>query len=968
MNVLNQIDECFSDYLKIYGSKEIDSHWDEGVVVNKYIKLGKAKDNNEAKENMNKEDNNNNNMKEEMNKQNDPSEEKNGNYKNYSNDNIDINSIVKINENDKENDDSIYMAKNKKQKENLFICNELVEKCICLNKLESLEEIEDATLVRWTCMIQQIISPESYLGIYKLKNKESGKIIMKSSKYKDYIDAEDNWEIVEENEKRGMDEYYEFNINKQYENVDNKMDQTVDLLKNNEDVNKKNDEHNKKDEKSDPNKICSNEKNDITNNDTFGNIELYENDGNFNKYWKRYLFFCTNIPGNKSTWTKELYDYSSSYSNCELFLKSKNDYENGVYLKDVKNPMNNEDVNDSVASSTDISNYMNSNNNNNNSMSNIYSSREYISSSNELNETQNNDNNKDKNGYKKIDTSEKIINGKNNSTTNSNNNNNNNNYSNNYINSTDLDMHSNLSSNICSYNISPVNISNKIRCVIKIYDDDSQYNGKNDKEFLKLNDVIEIIGIYRKHQIKDFEDYKKNYNFYFYYDQHFLKYPCIHIFQYKKINYFNPLNNCILFKNDLSMIISQGPFNDINKLRHHLIMYISSAFNNDMLVAHYFFFYLCGSYIKESKLKLGKISLNIFNILYNNDIEKLNDHSSSDHVKNDDMRKLQNKIQNDTHLENHVKKVKETNNNSFFHNDNNKVLLKEADKKGIAPHAKKLNKMIKNLIPLYRYIPLILQKLNTEYLVSVMNNQYGELKKGKLQLANNTYLTFDECLLDVGNLNNISIKNFQCIERLITSQEIPFIFNMDIIFQTEHNILILSKKKSMYAHYVDIAIPICHYNKIKHNSTDTNNELKNENIENVNCSTNNDEPSNSHNQKNEETKDIFSSEFYNNVNNNYKPNEKELMQFRRYINYILSKNHSAKIPEDITNYITDTFVLLRQKNKDINQFVLNSWICMSRILAFSDGHNEINRDHWDYIMKLENERRLRLNNLNKIYI
>lgn len=41
---------------------------------------------------------------------------------------------------------------------------------------------------------------------------------------------------------------------------------------------------------------------------------------------------------------------------------------------------------------------------------------------------------------------------------------------------------------------------------------------------------------------------------------------------------------------------------------------------------------------------------------------------------------------------------------------------------------------------------------------------------------------------------------------------------------------------------------------------------------------------------------------------------------------------------------------------------------MSRILAFSDGHNEINRDHWDYIMKLENERRLRLNNLNKIYI
>ncbi|SOV18715.1 conserved Plasmodium protein, unknown function [Plasmodium gaboni] len=967
MNVLNQIDECFSDYLKIYGSKEIDSHWDEGVVVNKYIKLGKAKDNNEAKENMNKEDNNNNNnMKEEMNKQNDPSEEKNGNYKNYSNDKIHINSIVKINENDKENDDSIYMAKNKKQKENLFICNELVEKCICLNKLESLEEIEDATLVRWTCMIQQIISPESYLGIYKLKNKESGKIIMKSSKYKDYIDAEDNWEIVEENEKRGMDEYYEFNINKQYENVDNKMDQTVDLLKNNEDVNKKNDEHNKKDEKSDPNKICSNEKNDITNNDTFGNIELYENDGNFNKYWKRYLFFCTNIPGNKSTWTKELYDYSSSYSNCELFLKSKNDYENGVYLKDVKNPMNNEDVNDSVASSTDISNYMNSNNNNNNSMSNIYSSREYISSSNELNETQNNDNNKDKNGYKKIDTSDKIINGKNNNTTNSNNNNNN--YSNNYINSTDLDMHSNLSSNICSYNISPVNTSNKIRCVIKIYDDDSQYNGKNDKEFLKLNDVIEIIGIYRKHQIKDFEDYKKNYNFYFYYDQHFLKYPCIHIFQYKKINYFNPLNNCILFKNDLSMIISQGPFNDINKLRHHLIMYISSAFNNDMLVAHYFFFYLCGSYIKESKLKLGKISLNIFNILYNNEIEKLNDHSSSDHVKNDDMRKLQNKIQNDTHLENDVKKAKETNNNSFFHNDNNKVLLKEADKKGIAPHAKKLNKMIKNLIPLYRYIPLILQKLNTEYLVSVMNNQYGELKKGKLQLANNTYLTFDECLLDVGNLNNISIKNFQCIERLITSQEIPFIFNMDIIFQTEHNILILSKKKSMYAHYVDIAIPICHYNKIKHNSTDTNNELKNENIENVNCSTNNDEPSNSHNQKNEQTKDIFSSEFYNNVNNNYKPNEKELMQFRRYINYILSKNHSAKIPEDITNYITDTFVLLRQKNKDINQFVLNSWICMSRILAFSDGHNEINRDHWDYIMKLENERRLRLNNLNKIYI
>ncbi|VWU50505.1 conserved protein, unknown function, partial [Hepatocystis sp. ex Piliocolobus tephrosceles] len=504
--------------------------------------------------------------------------------------------------------------------------------------------------------------------------------------------------------------------------------------------------------------------------------------------------------------------------------------------------------------------------------------------------------------------------------------------------------------------------------------------------------------------------------------------------------------------NELSNILESGPYKTVNELKKYLLIYISSCFSNDLLVAHYFFFYLCGTYIEESKKSLGKITLSIFNLLAD-DIRsgKVSRTGKPCEVVKQSEEPKKSKLAKQTETVKQTKLVKK--------NDIH------VESKTYPSYYQKIHDMFKNLVSLYRHIPFYLNKLNSESLISIMDYESGELKKGKLQLANNTYLVFDECVLETGKLNNISIKNFQSIEMLITSQLVPFVFTSDITFKTENNILGLSKKKSMFTNYYDISVPILHphiqsglfteekkndninaqkndninaqkndnINEQKNDNINTQkndninaqkndniNEQKNDNIntqkndninaqknDNINAQKNdhvkaqtndhvkaqtndnteiqnnlkeqrdiNAPPKNTSDNhisnKNEKKKeknynDKFSTDFINTYTN-YKPNKLELMQFRRYINYILSKTHCAKFTPDITKYITDTFVNLRQKHKEINQFVLNSYICMTRILAFSDGCHTISKNHWDFIIELESQRRLRLSNLDKVYV
>ncbi|CAG9476192.1 unnamed protein product [Plasmodium vivax] len=922
MNVLTQIDDCFANYIKIHGAKEVDSYWDEGIVVNKYIELGnghekKGKAPSGAKENgegTNQEDA-------------PPAQKPNGG-----------------------SEASPNLSKSNLKEENLFTCNDVVEGCVCLNTLENVEDLKDTTLVRWTCMVQQIISPESYVGIYKLRNKKNGEIILKSSKYRDYIDTDDNWEIMEDSEKKNVGEYYELNYEqyckrgddergtkKEAQHTDGKnlTNEANPQLSNNSPPTATQTSTNQIDKKTCPKSYDQKKKeNHTVMNDQSEDIPFCESDINFKKYWKRYLFFCTNVPGNKSTWCKQLCDYSSYYSNCENFLK--NEAVKGGNICAGKcaalSSCSTEGGGNAKGGSS--------------SADDVRLSRETICSSEFEPEEWNTA------GCKADHTA-----GLPKDTT-----------------ASGAPPKGALKG---AYTGAPENPprdpekKNKVRCIVKIYDDNSQYNGKNENDFLKLNDVIEVIGIYRKHQIKDFEDCEKNLNFYFYYDQNFLRYPCIHAFRYIKVKRFNPLSSCILFKNELCDILQSGPFSTVGELRKHLLMFISNSFSHDLLVAHYFFFYLCGSYIEEGKLKLGKVSLNVFNI--STDGEKCASPKGTTMVENQRI-----KEEEEVPPKEPLQKGENASNLMDEH--------KEVQNKSYPSHTTQMNNMIKNLVPLYRYIPLCLKKLSSQYLVSVMNHQNGELKKGKLQLANNTYLAFDECVLDEGKLNTVSTKNFLCIERLITSQEIPFIFNTDITFETQNNVLILSRKKSMFVNYVDIHIPVCHQRggglagsgvssagKVgEQKSKGTAEETANKTIE-VTTEVTSDGAhgqANSPHKENEPGKNspaAFSAEFINTCENCH-PKEDALMQFRRYINYILSKSHSAKIHSDVTTYITDSFVSLRQTSKDVNQFVLNSWICMSRIWAFSEGCNEISRGHWDYIMKLEGERRLRLSHLDALYI
>ncbi|EUD65764.1 hypothetical protein C922_03747 [Plasmodium inui San Antonio 1] len=935
MNVLTQIDNCFANYIKIHGAQEVDSHWDEGIVVNKYIELGNGYEKRGKAPSGTKENG------EEANQEHASSEEK-------------ANCASEGCRN---------LSKSILRKENLFTCNDVVEGCVCLNTLENIADLKDTTLVRWTCMVQQIISPESYVGIYKLRNKKNGEIIFKSSKYRDYIDTDDNWEIVEDNEKKNIGEYYDLNYEKYCKMGDDErgtkkeahhtggqnLTDEANLQLSNKSTHATAGTSTKQiEKKACPKNYDQKRKEDHTVlNNRSDDISFFESDNNFKKYWKRYLFLCTNVPGNKSTWCKQLCDYSSYYSNCENFLKNETVNGGNVCAGKYTALSSCSTEEEDNAKADDLS------------IHDVRLSRETICSSEFQPEEWNSEGHTA--GYAAAHTTAHTA-----------------------THTTGLSKDTTVSG--APPNGAPktprrdLEKKNKLRCIIKIYDDNSQYNGKNEEDFLKLNDVIEVIGIYRKHQIKHFEDCEKNLNFYFYYDQNFLKYPCIHAFRYIKVKRFNPLSSCILFKNELCDILQSGPFRTVDELRKHLLMFISNSFSHDLLVAHYFFFYLCGSYIEESKLKLGKVSLNIFNI--STDGEKCASHTGTTITANQQISEEEEEVS--------PKEPPQKGDNSLRMIGEHK----EGKNKSYPSHATQMNKMIKNLVPLYRYIPLCLTKLSSQYLVSVMNHQNGELKKGKLQLANNTYLAFDECVLDEGKLNTVSTKNFLCIERLITSQEIPFIFNTDITFETQNNVLILSMKKSMFVNYVDIPIPVCHQRakgrgglakggvssagKVeqsggskmdqgqKEGRTGDKSEERSEVITEEGAHGDAKTPY-KENESEKNSPPAFSAEFINTCEN-YHPKEDELMQFRRYINYILSKSHSAKIHSDVTTYITDSFVSLRQTCKDVNQFVLNSWICMSRIWAFSEGCNEISRSYWDYIMKLEGERRLRLSHLDALYI
>lgn len=1009
MNVLRQIDECFDKYLDIYGRNEIDSNWDDGIVVNKYIKLGNEENVSEQKEQQNvgksdvKCDIKSVEENAEKSVENNLEETEKPTNKTTTEEDF-INKKLGENTNEKPtNEKNQHLSKEvkqvvKKKKNNLFVFNDIVENCVCLNNIDTLENVNDEVLVRWTCMVQQIIAPESYLGIYKLKNKINGNEVLRSSKYRDYIDVDENHELVMEEVQNPLDEGgLEFNFKKYYgEQEEEREKKKEQAMKELDKGKKQKDKMQRKALKEAKKEAASKEQNAVEKKQTdrisssrniFDPMSEPQSDVSFKKYWRRYLFFCTNIPGCKSQWCKELSEYSSSHSNIGEFLKRKSDFEKKMYTEHTN--QNNVEVVEDVESRMDSS-----------SSEKEEERKKY--EDNCLEGTEEEKNKKVKGSHKK----EK---------------------------------------------------KGKLKCVIKIYDDNCQYNGKNENSFIKLNDVIEIIGIYRKHQIRDYDDYKKNFNFYFYYDQNFLKYSCIHVFQYNKINYFNPIMNCVFFKNELSDILESGPYTNVADLRKHLLIFISKAFCNDLLVAYYFFFYLTGNYIKESKMKLGKVSLNICNVFYEEEEEQKQMEEYETKREQSEIKKLldltkvksefeksvkarvsyEDNVKEEQALKEEVKgKQKEADKGKTEKKDEQQATEKQVTEKQVTEkqatekqgmentlqkktvekttqedestnegkkkekrkdvkHAKRINRMIKALVPVYRYIPLLLKQLSKKYLVSVMNHETDKLKKGKLQVVNNTYLTFDECILDVGKLNHVSLKNFQCIERLIVSQEIPFIFNTDITFDTQTNILVISKKQSMYRNYVDITVPILYPNKaqlfekirkrvemqiikdkkeqsvlLNKATTQTGEiQMEREMYKGTEVKTELEKVDEHNKEKKESHLDysIFSKEFVN-TDEKYQPTKKEFMQFRRYINHLLSKNHAAKIDQDVTNYITESFVTLRQKHKEINQFVLNSWVCMARILAFSEGNVDIKKSHWDFIMKLENERRLRIQNINKIYI
>ncbi|KAG0870480.1 hypothetical protein G6F16_006577 [Rhizopus arrhizus] len=225
------------------------------------------------------------------------------------------------------------------------------------------------------------------------------------------------------------------------------------------------------------------------------------------------------------------------------------------------------------------------------------------------------------------------------------------------------------------------------------------------------------------------------------------------------------------------------------------------------------------------------------------------------------------------------------------------------------PVSQPLIDVLENLTVHSVNLPLTIQGLNQSKFTPKCVSE--SLEAGVLQLVDGTMLLVDETVLDEGQLQDAGVRNFQALQTLIQTQTLGYEFPYSQYdFDTDISILSISSNKSILPNHCSVLLK-------------PTNPLE------------------------DSKQDML------------KLSKEQLVQFRRFIH--TAKHASYDIPEQVSEYIQESFVNERKKATDTKselptQEELMLRMSLARLAAVSFGENTLSKERYDYVVELDNQR------------
>ncbi|GAB0090729.1 Mini-chromosome maintenance complex-binding protein [Sergentomyia squamirostris] len=228
-------------------------------------------------------------------------------------------------------------------------------------------------------------------------------------------------------------------------------------------------------------------------------------------------------------------------------------------------------------------------------------------------------------------------------------------------------------------------------------------------------------------------------------------------------------------------------------------------------------------------------------------------------------------------------------------------------------YTKSLYTVLQELVPVSYRFEMTIENLNEKQFTPKKDYKTGKLTSGILQLAPKTHLILDETHLDAGQLQSSGIEALKSLGNLIRHQSIPADFQFyNLEYEMDVSVLILSEGKSLLPS--DVLLPV---------------KVDTAALEHI-----------------EET-------------------IKAAQQFIKIrstaIRNFLAAQKLAKfdLDEELQGVIQEDLVSMRKARNALPE-ELHSLLTLSRLVGKSLGKTRLDRETWDLVKKMDEERRSRL--------
>lgn len=239
----------------------------------------------------------------------------------------------------------------------------------------------------------------------------------------------------------------------------------------------------------------------------------------------------------------------------------------------------------------------------------------------------------------------------------------------------------------------------------------------------------------------------------------------------------------------------------------------------------------------------------------------------------------------------------------------------------------KCNDIFYNILSIFKKIclkvkdiKLTTDELNKDIFYPKFDSEIEELKPGKLQLSDGTFLLVDEINMNEGKLVEVGIKNLGVLKNLIDFQLLQYEYpynNIEINHDIEILIITHKTKSILYSPFLTLLPTIINNNN------------------------------------NNESEALSENDF------------KFIFYYLNFIRYDSYYNEKFTIKEEISKAIQKNYV---DNNRNFKEDDFDLVLKLTRFHALSYGRNYITYDDYEYALYLEKQRKERLEEYNKVKI